>query len=130
MVPAAAARRRIRSGTSSWTRGVVILLTSVVLVGTASIAAGLFTVDAMYHVYFSRQDLPDLGPFTRFQFPAIGHVYDANDQPLIELATEYREITRYADIPPIVRRPRDPALRDKASRTAAGLLEHSAGDRR
>ncbi len=98
-----AASRRIRSATSSWTRGVVILLTSVVLAGTASVAAGLFTVDAMYHVYFSRQDLPDLGPFTRFQFPAIGHVYDANDQPLIELATEYREMTQYADIPPIVR---------------------------
>jgi penicillin-binding protein 1A len=78
-------------------------VTGVVLVGTASVAAGLFTVDALYHIYFSRQDLPELGPFTRFQFPAIGHVYDANGQPLIELATEYREITQYADIPPIVR---------------------------
>jgi penicillin-binding protein 1A len=94
---------RIRSGTSSWTRGVVVLLTGLVLIGTASVAAGLFTVDVLYHVYFSRQDLPELGPFTRFQFPAIGHVYDANGQPLIELATEYREITQYADIPPIVR---------------------------
>src|SRR4030095_4007190 len=38
-----------------------------------------------------------------FQLPAIGHIYDANGQPLIELAREYREITQYADIPPIVR---------------------------
>src|SRR6185369_6112129 len=54
-------------------------------------------------VYFDREDLPDLGPFTRFEFPSIGHVYDANGQPLIELAREYRTITQYADIPPVVR---------------------------
>ena len=36
-------------------------------------------------------------------FPTIGHIYDANDQPLIELAREYRQITKYEDIPPIVR---------------------------
>src|SRR4030095_6446981 len=32
-----------------------------------------------------------------------GRVYDTNGQPLIELAREYRQITPYADIPPIVR---------------------------
>ncbi len=93
----------IRSGASAWTRGAIILLTSVVLVGAASVAAALFTAGAVYHVYFNRSDLPDLGPFTHFQFPAIGHVYDVNGQPLIELAKEYREITQYADIPPIMR---------------------------
>ena len=55
------------------------------------------------HVYFSRRNLPDLGPFTRFEFPTIGHVYDAGGKPLIELAREYREIAHYEDIPPIVR---------------------------
>jgi penicillin-binding protein 1A len=47
--------------------------------------------------------LPDIGPFTRFEFPTIGHIYDANGQPLIELAKEYRQITKYEDIPTIVR---------------------------
>ncbi len=56
-----------------------------------------------HHVYFSRHNLPDLGPFTRFEFPTIGRVYDAGGKPLIELAREYREIARYQDIPPIVR---------------------------
>lgn len=79
------------------------MLTCAILVGTASVAAALFTVGALSHVYFSRSDLPDLGPFTRFQFPAIGHIYDVNGRPLIELANEYREIVRYADIPPIMR---------------------------
>ena len=56
-----------------------------------------------YHVYFDRTNLPDIEPFTRFEFPTIGTVYDANGQPLIELAREYRQITKYEDIPPIVR---------------------------
>jgi penicillin-binding protein 1A len=43
-----------------------------------------------------------MGPFTRFEFPTIGHIYDANGQPLIELAREYRRIIKYEDIPPIV----------------------------
>ena len=71
-----------------WMRASIVWLTSVVLVVALSIAS------ALYHVYFSRSDLPDIGPFTRFQFPAIGHVYDARGQPLIELAREYREITQ------------------------------------
>jgi membrane peptidoglycan carboxypeptidase len=69
----------------------------------ASVGAALFTIDALHHIYLDRRDLPDLGPFTRFEFPTIGHVYDANGQPLIELAREYRQITQYDGIPPIVR---------------------------
>ena len=57
----------------------------------------------MYYVYFDRRDLPDIEAFARFEFPTISSVYDANGQPLIELAKEYRKITKYEDIPPIVR---------------------------
>jgi penicillin-binding protein 1A len=42
-------------------------------------------------------------PFARFEFPTIGHVYDGNNQPFIEMAREHRRITEYEDIPPIVR---------------------------
>ena len=55
------------------------------------------------YVHGDDSDLPDPGPFVRFEFPAIGHVYDANGQPLIELAREHRSITRYEDIPVVVR---------------------------
>ena len=85
-----------------WTRGVVVLLACAALAGAAS-GAALSTVIAVYHVCFDRENLPDLGPFARFEFPTIGHVYDRNRQPLIELAREYRHITQYADIPPVVR---------------------------
>jgi penicillin-binding protein 1A len=57
----------------------------------------------LHYVYFDRNDLPDLGPFIRFELPSIGRIYDAKGKPLIELAREYREITGYEELPPIVR---------------------------
>ena len=92
-----------RSGGSPWTRGVIVLLTCAGAVAAVSVGAALFGVSALHHVYLQRQHVPDLGAFTRFEFPTIGHIYDINGQPLIELAREYRQITQYADIPPIVR---------------------------
>ncbi len=78
-------------------RAVVYLLICLTIITVALVAAGFL------HVYFDRTNLPDIEPFTRFEFPSIGHIYDANGQPLIELAREYRQITKYEDIPPIVR---------------------------
>lgn len=56
-----------------------------------------------HHIYFDRTDLPDIEPFARFEFPAIGCIYDANGLPIIEMAREYRRITRYEELPHIVR---------------------------
>ena len=80
-----------------WQRGVlnVVICTTPILAALVSIG--------FYHVYFDRSGLPDIEAFTRFEFPTVGTVYDANGQPLIELAKEYRKITQYEDIPPIVR---------------------------
>jgi len=72
------------------------------LMCTIVIAAALIAI-GFHHVYFDRTSLPDIEPFARFEFPAIGCVYDANGRLLIELAREYRRITKYADLPPIVR---------------------------
>jgi penicillin-binding protein 1A len=80
-----------------------VWVTCAVLVGAASLGAALVAGSALYHVYVDREDMPDVGPFTRFEFPTIGHIYDTNGQPLIELAREFRRITPYADIPPVVR---------------------------
>src|SRR5688572_9659763 len=88
---------------SRWTRRVILLLTCGGIVAAAPLLATLLAVAEFHHVYFNRHNLPDLGPFTRFEFPTIGRVYDAGGKPLIELAREYREIARYEDIPPIVR---------------------------
>ncbi len=87
----------IRLGRLRWQRGVVRLLICATVITATLVAVGL------YHVYFDRTNLPDIEPFTRFEFPTIGHVYDANDQPLIEMAIEYRRNITYEDIPPIVR---------------------------
>jgi penicillin-binding protein 1A len=70
---------------------------------TAYLLAGILAAAEFTHIAENREHLPDLGPFTRFEFPTVGHVYDASDTPLIELAREYREITPYEQIPPVVR---------------------------
>jgi penicillin-binding protein 1A len=95
----AAARtiRSIRLNRLSWSSGVVYLLICLTVIIAALVTTGVV------HVYFDRANLPDIGPLTRFEFPSIGHIYDANGQPLIELAREYRQITKYEDIPSVVR---------------------------
>jgi membrane peptidoglycan carboxypeptidase len=72
-------------------------------VAAVSVLATLLVIAEFHHVYFNRGNLPDLGPFTRFEFSTIGHVYDAGGTSLIELAREYRDIAQYDEIPPIVR---------------------------
>jgi penicillin-binding protein 1A len=84
----------IRSGKLRW---LVYPLMCTTVITAALVAAGF------HHVYFNRTSLPDIEPFARFEFPAIGCIYDADDRPLIELAREYRRITNYEDLPPIVR---------------------------
>src|SRR3990172_10418945 len=80
-----------------WKRGVLSLFIGTIFIATALVAVGF------HHVHFDRTNLPDIEAFARFELPTIGHIYDANGQPLIELAKEYRRIIKYEDIPPIVR---------------------------
>jgi penicillin-binding protein 1A len=92
--------RRIRCsrvGSLPWRRGAVSVLVSTTIVAATLVAGGI------YYVCFDRHNLPDLDAFSRFELPTIGHVYDADGRPLVEMAAEYRQITRYADIPPVVR---------------------------
>jgi penicillin-binding protein 1A len=83
--------------------GSIVLRACVVLTCVVFLSAMLLGLDAWHYIYIDRKNLPDLGTFTRFEFPTIGHVYDINGESLIGLAREYRDITRYEDIPPIVR---------------------------
>ena len=89
--------RRTRLGRLDWTKGLVRFL-----IGTTAVTAVLATA-VFYHVYFDRNNLPDLEGFTRFEFPTIGGIYDANGHLLKEMASESRQITRYEEIPAIVR---------------------------
>lgn len=86
--------RSIRLGKLRW---LVYSLMCTTVITAALVAVGF------HHLYFDRINLPDIEAFARFEFPAIGRVYDANGRPLIELAREYRRITKYEDLPPIVR---------------------------
>ena len=88
---------RTRLGRLRWKKGLVRLLA-----GTAVFVA-VVAAAVTYHVYFDRDNLPDPGGFVRFEFPTMGTVYDAHGQPLKEMSSESREITRYGELPPIVR---------------------------
>ena len=93
-ISAVRAIRSIRSGKLRWL--VYSLMCATVI--TASLVGVGF-----HHLYFDRNNLPDIEPFARFEFPEIGCVYDANGRLLTELAREYRRITKHDDLPPIVR---------------------------
>jgi len=92
--------RRIRAsrfGSLPWRRGGVRVFVC------AAIVTAVPTVAVLYYVCLNRTGLPDAEAFSRFELPTIGHVYDANGRPLIEMASEYRQITTYDHIPPVVR---------------------------
>ena len=89
--------RGIRLGRMNWRMGVRYFAICTIVFTAALITVGI------HYLYFDRNALPDMESFARFEFSTIGHVSDANDQPLIELAKEYRRIIKYKDIPPIVR---------------------------
>ena len=104
MIPIRVRWSRVRRSTRSpWTAGVIVLLTAAALGVIASLCVAVVTAGELYHVYAGRKYLPDLDAFMRFELPTIGHIYDANHEPLIELADEYRDITHYDAIPPVVR---------------------------
>jgi penicillin-binding protein 1A len=84
-------------GRLRWRRGVAYLA-----LGTMTIAAVLVAW-GIHYVCFNRTNLPDLQAFGRFDFPTVGHIYDVNGRSLVEMASECRQITRYEDIPPIIR---------------------------
>jgi hypothetical protein len=96
--PAAACRIVLtRLGRLNWGRSVRYFA-----IGATVFTAALITV-GIHYVYFDRTALPDIEPFVRFEFPTIGTVYDANGQPFIELAREHRRLTKYEELPRIVR---------------------------
>ena len=89
--------RRTRLGRLNWRRGVRYFAICTTVFSVALMIVGI------HYVYFDRTALPDIEPFARFEFPTVGTVYDATGQPLIELGRERRRLTKYEDIPRIVR---------------------------
>ena len=116
--PIAAATRRRRGGRGStaspgpagasaacrlwsWCSRPAVWLTAALV--TLHLILLLPVVGLVYHIYFDRRGLPDLGPFMRFELPTIGRVYGAQGTVLIELAREYRRVVSYDEVPPVLR---------------------------
>lgn len=80
-----------------------LLMASSMLVICAALTAVVLATVAFHYIYFDRSGLPAMEQFAGFEFSTIGHIYDINGQPLAELARERRRITRYEEIPAVVR---------------------------
>jgi penicillin-binding protein 1A len=80
-----------------------VLFVTLAVAASVSVLGTLLAATEFHRVHFNRDSLPDLGPFIRFEFPTIGRIYDTHGEPLLQLAREYRQITQYEDLPPIVR---------------------------
>lgn len=55
------------------------------------------------HVYFDRDNVPDLEAFLRFQPPTTGAIHDVRGEVLIELAREYRQVVTFEEVPAVLR---------------------------
>ena len=93
-------RRAGPATTSPWTRGVVVVLIGAALVLAAQLAFGLLAAREIHHLSAGREHLPDLDPFTRFELPTIGRVYDASGQLLTRTLMDYA-LPRADEVPPI-----------------------------
>jgi membrane peptidoglycan carboxypeptidase len=82
----------------SWSKRASLRLFAA-LVFLAAIPAGA----AVHHVYFDDRELPDFQALLHFEPPTTGRVYDAKGRVLLEVATEYRQVVTYREIPPVVR---------------------------
>src|SRR4029453_18066996 len=74
-VTASPRRAPARRRWSAYSRPAVWLTAGVV---TLNLLLLLPVLGLVYHIYFDRRGLPDLGPFIRFEFPTIGRVYGAH----------------------------------------------------
>ncbi len=92
-----AATRRERAS-KLWSRRRGLRLLAVL---AALPALALLTL--VHHAYFDERGLPDLRGLLQFEPPTTGRVYDANGGVVLEMATEYRHLVTYEEIPPVVR---------------------------
>ena len=56
----------------------VALFCGAIIVAVSACAI-LMAATEVHYVSFDRHNLPDLGPFTRFEFSTVGRIYDASD---------------------------------------------------
>jgi penicillin-binding protein 1A len=94
---------RKRRRRKPWTGVVIAAFGIAVVVPAVAAAIGVVAMTALVGIYFDRRDLPDPGPLTRFEFPTVGRIYDAQGAVLLEVAREQRSLSQYESIPPIVR---------------------------
>lgn len=67
------------------------------------LAAVLFVGCVYYYVFYDRSNLPDIRMIVNFDPPTVGTIYDENGKTIINLAKEFRWISKPEDIPKTIR---------------------------
>lgn len=68
------------------------------------LVVSIITVENLFYVYLSRKNLPDIKRIINYEVPTAGLIWDNNGKKIIELGKEYREISNYSRISPILRK--------------------------
>ncbi len=67
------------------------------------ISVGSFVGYIYHYVFYDRSNLPDIRVIVNFDPPTVGTVYDENGKTIINLAKEFRWISKPEEIPEVVR---------------------------
>jgi membrane peptidoglycan carboxypeptidase len=104
-VPLAAGNRAAAWAAGGWERALRLWSRRRALRFLVLLAAipALAFLSLVHYVYFDERGLPDLQGLLQFEPPTTGRVYDANGGVLLEMATEYRHLVSYREIPLVVR---------------------------
>ncbi len=81
---------------------VTVIAVLAVLLSAFVFSAAVLAL-TFHYIYLDRSNMPDIEALVRFDCPTIGHLYDEQGIPLVELSTEHRRIIRYDEMPPVVR---------------------------
>lgn len=79
-------------------RSVFALLLAILLLSVVSFVGYIF-----HYVFYDRRNLPDIQALVNFDPPTIGTIYDENGKTVINLAKEFRWISKPEEIPEVVR---------------------------
>lgn len=79
-------------------RTILILLTVFSLISMLSFVGYIY-----HYVFYDRSNLPDIKILADFNPPTVGTVYDEEGRTIINLAKEFRWISKSEDVPDVVR---------------------------
>lgn len=80
-----------------------IKATLALLLTFSFLSVASFVGYVYHHVFYNRSNLPDIRMIVNFDPPTVGTIYDKNGKIIINLAKEFRWISKPEEIPKVIR---------------------------